>query len=68
MGRKPKKARPSEEPEIAAAAGRGVRASAPTVDALQTEIDCAGQDAGFVNRAKALIERDKEILDRLADC
>lgn len=65
MGRKPTKARPSEEPEIAA--GRGVSANAPTLDALQTEIDCVRQDADFVSRAKALIERDKEILDRLAE-
>ena len=39
-----------------------------SVDALTIEIDRVRKDPDFVARVKRLVERDREILDRLADC
>ncbi len=36
------------------------------VDSLAAEIERVRSDKDFTNRAKALIERDKELLERLA--
>ncbi|MFV0260789.1 MAG: hypothetical protein ACK5PP_20320 [Acidimicrobiales bacterium] len=36
------------------------------IDSLTAEIERARSDTSFVARAKALIERDKELLERLA--
>ncbi|MEO5974915.1 MAG: YlcI/YnfO family protein [Ilumatobacteraceae bacterium] len=37
------------------------------VDALTIEIDRVRKDADFMARVKRLVERDREILDRLAE-
>lgn len=36
------------------------------IDALKTEIDRVRRDSDFTSRAKRLIKRDKELLERLA--
>jgi hypothetical protein len=37
------------------------------VDSLATEINRVRADADFMNRARRLLERDREIIDRLAE-
>jgi len=45
---------------------KGTSVNALIVDALKQEIDRVRRDDEFTTRAKALLERDKELLDRLA--
>ena len=45
---------------------RGTSVNALIVDALKNEIERVRQDDDFTNRAKRLLERDKELLERLA--
>jgi hypothetical protein len=37
------------------------------VDSLATEINRVRADADFINRARRLLDRDREIIDRLAE-
>ena len=50
----------------AVARGRGVSVNTVVPDALSAEIERVKQDKGFMDRLRRLTERDKEILDRLA--
>lgn len=45
---------------------KGTSVNALIVDALKTEIERVRKDKEFTDRAKRLIERDRELLDRLA--
>jgi predicted transcriptional regulator len=45
---------------------RGTSVNQLIVDALASEIDRVRADVDFTARAKKLLERDREILDRLA--
>ena len=45
---------------------KGTSVNALIVDALKTEIERVRKDKDFTDRAKRLIERDRELLDRLA--
>ncbi|NQV07415.1 hypothetical protein HQ535_12770 [bacterium] len=45
---------------------RGTSLNQLIVDALSAEIERARADDGFTERARRLIERDKELLERLA--
>jgi len=45
---------------------KGVSVNALIVDSLAAEIEKVGADKDFTARAKRLLERDKELLDRLA--
>ncbi|MGH9306694.1 MAG: toxin-antitoxin system HicB family antitoxin [Acidimicrobiales bacterium] len=45
---------------------RGVSVNALIVKSLAGEIDRVGADKDFTTRARKLLERDKELLDRLA--
>ncbi len=45
---------------------RGTSVNALIVDALTAEIERVRTDKDFTARAKKLLERDKELLDRLA--
>lgn len=49
------------------ARARGVSVNQVILDALQAEIDRVRQDADFMFLLQTLVERDKEILDRLAE-
>jgi predicted transcriptional regulator len=55
----------AESAEIVAR-GRGMSMNALVVDALRSEIERARQDTEFMATLRKLAERDKEILDRLA--
>lgn len=46
---------------------RGISVNALVLDALAAEIERVRQDKDFTGRLRALVERDKEILDRLAE-
>ena len=46
--------------------GRGMSVNALVIEALQAEIEKVRQDKDFVETLRRLTERDKEILDRLA--
>jgi predicted transcriptional regulator len=50
----------------AVARGRGVSVNAVVVDALSAEIERVEADTDFMAHLRALTERDREILDRLA--
>ena len=50
----------------AVARGRGVSVNAVVVDALSAEIERVKADAEFMAHLRALTERDREILERLA--
>ena len=50
----------------AVARGRGVSINAVVVDALSAEIERVKADSDFMAHLRALTERDREILDRLA--
>ena len=50
----------------AVARGRGVSVNAVVVDALSAEIERVKADTEFMAHLRALTERDREILDRLA--
>ena len=45
---------------------KGTSVNALIVDALKHEIDRVRRDDDFTNRAKRLLERDQELLERLA--
>lgn len=45
---------------------RGTSVNALIVDSLATEIERVRADEDFPSRARKLLERDKELLDRLA--
>jgi predicted transcriptional regulator len=56
----------AEEVDIVAR-GKGVSVNALMVEALQSEIERVKADEEFMETLRALTERDKEILDRLAE-
>lgn len=56
----------AETAEIVAR-GRGISVNALVLEALQAEIARVKEDAEFMERLRALTDRDKEILDRLAE-
>jgi predicted transcriptional regulator len=45
---------------------KGTSVNALIIDALRTEIGRVRQDEDFTSRAKRLLERDRELLERLA--
>lgn len=49
------------------ARGRGISVNALMLEALQAEIERVREDTEFMETLRALTERDKEILDRLAE-
>ena len=49
------------------ARGRGISVNALILEALEAEIDRVRHDDEFMARLRELTERDKEILDRLAE-
>ncbi|MBK9177969.1 MAG: ribbon-helix-helix protein, CopG family [Acidimicrobiales bacterium] len=49
------------------ARARGVSVNQVILDALQAEVDRVRQDEEFMTLLHTLVERDKEILDRLAE-
>ena len=49
------------------ARARGVSVNQVILDALQTEVDRVRQDEDFMTLLHTLVERDKKILDRLAE-
>lgn len=49
------------------ARGRGTSVNALVVEALVAEVERAKADKDFMDKLRALTERDKEILDRLAE-
>jgi len=55
----------AEEAEVVARV-RGTSINTLIVDSLAAEIERVRADRSFTSRAKKLIERDKELLDRLA--
>jgi hypothetical protein len=59
---------PQELADEAEAVARvqGVSVNSLIVEALSAEIERVRADADFTSRAKRLLERDKELLDRLA--
>jgi hypothetical protein len=56
----------AETAEVVARA-RGVSVNELVLDALRAELDRVRSDTEFMERLRALVERDKEILDRLAE-
>jgi predicted transcriptional regulator len=56
----------AEKAEVIAR-GRGISVNALMLDALQAEIDRVRHDDEFMTRLRELTQRDKEILDRLAE-
>ena len=56
----------AEEADIVAR-GRSISVNALMLEALQAEIERVRQDSEFMETLRALTERDKEILDRLAE-
>lgn len=59
---------PDELADDAEAVARveGTSVNSLIVDALRNEIQRVRSDEGFTGRAKKLLERDKELLERLA--
>lgn len=49
------------------ARGRGTSVNALVIEALSAEIERVRADTDFMERLRALTERDREILDRLAE-
>jgi predicted transcriptional regulator len=49
------------------ARGRGISVNALMLEALEAEIERVRHDNEFMTRLRELTERDKEILDRLAE-
>lgn len=49
------------------ARGRGISVNALMLQALEAEVDRVRQDDDFMQRLRALTERDREILERLAE-
>lgn len=56
----------AETAEVVARA-RGVSVNELVLDALRAELDRVRSDTEFMERLRALVERDKGILDRLAE-
>jgi hypothetical protein len=56
----------AETAEVVARA-RGVSVNELVLDALRAELDRVRDDTAFMERLRALVERDREILDRLAE-
>ncbi len=56
----------AEEADMVAR-GRGVSVNALMLEALTAELERVKEDAEFMSQLKRLTERDKEILDRLAE-
>ena len=48
------------------ARGKGISVNALVLEALETEINRVKRDDEFMEQLRSLAERDKEILDRLA--
>lgn len=46
---------------------RGTSVNALIVDSLASEISRVKEDADFTDRARRLLERDRELLERLAE-
>lgn len=70
MTRKPTTVRIPEELAQTAdvlARARGVSVNTLIVEALQAEVDRVKSDKQFMKHLRSLVERDKEILDRLAE-
>jgi hypothetical protein len=55
----------AETAEIVAR-GRGISVNALVLEALEAEIDRVKSDDAFMDQLRSLAERDREILDRLA--
>jgi glutamate-1-semialdehyde aminotransferase len=49
------------------ARGRGISVNSLVIDALKAELARVKQDEDFMARLRELTERDKEILDQLAE-
>ena len=49
------------------ARGRGISVNALMLEALEAEIERVRQDEDFMARLRELTDRDKDILDRLAE-
>lgn len=49
------------------ARARGISVNALILDALQAEVQRVKEDEPFMGRLRSLVERDKEILGRLAE-
>jgi glutamate-1-semialdehyde aminotransferase len=49
------------------ARGRGISVNALVIDALMAEVERVKQDDQFLATLRELTERDREILDRLAE-
>lgn len=49
------------------ARARGISVNQVILDALQAEVDRVREDDEFMGLLHSLVERDKEILDRLAE-
>ena len=49
------------------ARGRGMSVNGLVIEALIAEIARVKDDSGFMEKLRALTERDREILDRLAE-
>lgn len=56
----------AETAEVVARA-RGVSVNTLLLNALEAEVERARQDQDFMTRLRTLVERDKEILNRLAE-
>lgn len=56
----------AETAEVVARA-RGVSVNELVLDALKAELDRVRGDKDFMARLRVLVERDREILDRLAE-
>lgn len=49
------------------ARARGISVNTLLLKALEAEVERARQDDDFMTRLRTLVDRDKEILDRLAE-
>lgn len=56
----------AEKADVVARA-RGVSVNTLIIDALQAEVDRVKSDKQFMKHLRSLVERDKEILDSLAE-
>ncbi len=56
----------AEQADIVAR-GRGISVNTLMLDALRAEIDLVRDDAEFMQTLRTLTDRDREILDRLAE-
>jgi hypothetical protein len=56
----------AEQAEVVAR-GRGISVNALVLDALRAELERVKRDKKFMTKLHELADRDKEILDRLAE-